>query len=379
MCLKPMSAYERRREFVRLAEQRTVTMRELCGRFQTTTKTGYKWLSRYRAEGDVGLRDRSRRPKGLARRTNAAIEKRIVRMRTEQPAWGARKLRRLLQNRGIDPPPAASTITRILSRNGLIGRDGKCAPGPFKRFQHPVPNALWQMDFKGWFNTLEGTCHPLTVLDDHARFNLCLDALPNEQGESVQPRLEATFRRFGLPDAILLDNGAPWGSDPDHVHTPLTVWLMRLGVKVIHIRPYHPQTQGKEERFHRTLKQELIETRQWRNLAHCQEEFNRWRGVYNHERPHEALDYDVPADRYRPSLRRFPNQMPPVEYLEGAVTRKVQQDGHISFRGGSYLVGKAFRGYPVRLVENGNPGSLTVLFMRTKITEICIDDAGRNV
>lgn len=163
-----------------------------------------------------------------------------------------------------------STITRILHRNGLIGLDGTQPSKPFRRFEHPVPNALWQMDFKGWFRTLAAPCHPLTILDDHSRFDLCLEALANEQTLTVKVQLERVFERYGLPDTILTDNGSPWGSDRTHFYTPLTVWLMLLEVKVVHIRPYHPQTQGKEERFHRTLKKEVISTRQWRDLADCQ-------------------------------------------------------------------------------------------------------------
>ena len=379
MCLQPMSLYERRREFVRLAEQRAIPMRQLCVSFRTTPKTGYKWLKRYWADGDAGLRDRSRRPKRVARRTDPAIERRILSLRREHPAWGGRKLRHRLERLGIGPLPATSTITRILHRNGLIRPRASAAAGRYIRFEHPAPNALWQMDFKGWFETLAGRCYPLTILDDHSRCNLCLAALPSERTEGVQGQLEAAFRRYGLPDAILVDNGAPWGSDPDHTHTPLTVWLMRLGVKVIHCRPYHPQTQGKEERFHRTLNEELIASRQWRRLGHCQQEFDRWRAVYNNDRPHEALQFAVPSERYRPSLRRFPEELPPVEYPEGAVTRMVQKDGRISFRGGSYLAGKAFRGYPVRLNDAVEPDKFELCFMHYKIGEFITEPASRDV
>ena len=368
---KPMDELALKREFVRLAEKRGIPFAELCRRYGISRTNGYKALRRQRAEGEAGLVPRSRRPKSTPKRLSAPVEERIVAQRKEHPAWGARKIRKLLEREGTVPLPAASTVTAVINRRGLANPARAEASRPFMRFEHPAPNALWQMDFKGWHSTLEGRCHPLTVLDDHSRFNLCLAALPNEQAEGVQGVLEKVFRRYGLPDAILVDNGSPWGSDQDHQHTRLTTWLMRLGVKVIHGRPYHPQTQGKEERFHRTLKEELISTRQWRDLAHCQEAFDRWRTVYNEERPHEALNFATPASRYRPSLRSFPPALPPIRYPAGAVTRIVQPNGRIHFQGHQYTVSKAFRGFPVRLhIEDARPGILDVYFSFNKVAQL---------
>ena len=151
------------------------------------------------------------------------------------------------------------------------------------------------MDFKGHFALAQGRCHPLTVLDDCSRFNLCLAACGNEQGETVQGHLRAAFRRYGLPEWIIVDNGSPWGDGPNTPYTPLGVWLLRLGIGLSHSRPYHPQTLGKDERFHRTLKAELLGGPPFGDLGHCQRAFDRWRIVYNCERPHQALDLDVPA------------------------------------------------------------------------------------
>ncbi len=367
---RPMETVDLRREFVALAGSGPASMSELCRRYLISRKTGYKWLRRYREGGETGLRDRSRRPRTQVGRTEPDMEQLVVEMRREQPVWGARKIRRVLERRGAIGLPAMSTITRILRRNGLVGVDGPTPARPFRRFEHPVPNALWQMDFKGWFRTLAGPCHPLTILDDCSRFDLCLAALGNERTASVKTRLEPVFERYGVPDAILTDNGSPWGSDADHVHTPLTVWLTLLGIQVIHIRPYHPQTQGKEERFHRTLNQELISRRQWRDLDHCQEAFDAWRLVYNMERPHDALGGDVPADRYRPSLRPFPRGPLAPDYPEGATTRKVQDGGRISFRGHDHRVGKAFRGHYVRLIAAAQGGSFDVYFGHSQIARI---------
>ena len=149
------------------------------------------------------------------------------------------------------------------------------------------------MDFKGHFPTATARCHALTVLDDHSRFNLALRACANEQTATVQRALRDTFRRYGLPEQLRLDNGAPWGSDARHRLTPLTVWLTRLGINVIHSRRYHPQTLGKDERFHRTLNDELIKRHRFTDLAHCQHHFDRYRDVSNLERPHESLHMEV--------------------------------------------------------------------------------------
>ena len=212
------------------------------------------------------------------------------------------------------------------------------------------------MDFKGHFATDAGRCHPLTVLDDHSRFSLGLFACPDERDETARPHLTTLFRRYGLPERILCDNGPPWGTSGSSArYTGLGVWLLRLGIGLGHGRPHHPQTQGKEERFHRTLKAEVLQGRTFADLAVCQGRFDPWREVYNHRRPHEALGLAVPASRYRPSPRAFPEAPPAWEYGPGDEVRKVSADGTISFRGRPHELGKAFRGerVAVRPTEEG--------------------------
>lgn len=364
----PMSL---RQEFVQFVAHQTVPVSELCRRYGISRKTGHKWLRRFQTAGAPGLVDRSRRPHRSGGQTPPPLEAAVVALRQAHPAWGARKLRRRLQALGHPAVPAASTVTRILHRHALIApaRPG-AAPGPWQRFEHPVPNSLWQMDFKGRVATLAGFGHPLTVLDDHSRFNLCLQVLPNQQTWGVQARLTATFRTYGLPDGLLMDNGSPWGDDADHPWTPLTVWLVRVGTRVAHSAPYHPQTLGKDERFHRTLAAEVLTTRQWRDLPHCQTACDRWRTVYNTERPHEALAFAVPASRYQPSLRPFPEVLPPIEYPAGLPVRKIQQGGHFTFHGRGFKVAKAFAGYPVGLRPTTADGVFDVLFCHQRILEL---------
>ena len=262
---------------------------------------------------------------------------------------GGRKLARLLASQG-GPALAPSTVTGILRRAGLL--DSAAAPGqrPCQRFERDAPNELWQMDFKGHFPLLSRSrCHPLTVLDDHSRFSVVLQACADERGETVREVLTGAFRRYGLPAAMLMDNGAPWGSDHHHPFTAFSLWLIRLGIRVAHGRAYHPQTQGKEERFHRTLKFEVLRHFNFTTLAHCQREFDRFRQRYNLVRPHDALGLATPASRYRPSPIPFPNCLPPVEYPCGLEVRKVQENGWFTYRGRDFRLTKALRGFPVAL------------------------------
>ena len=350
-------------------------MRELCRRFGVSPTTGYKWLVRHAAEGRAGLHDRSRRPEHSPGRTPGALEARVLALRDEHPAWGGRKLRRRLLDLGVTGVPGASTITGILRRNGRLDGERSAAHRPFVRFEHAAPNDLWQMDYKGHFATGRERCHPLTVLDDHSRFSVCLEACADERAVTVQERLTATFRRYGLPWRILADNGAPWGDDADSPHTWLTVWLLRLGVAVSHGRPYHPQTQGKAERFHRSLVAELLGHQPFADLADCQRRFDAWRHVYNTERPHQAIDLDVPLARYCPSPRTFPEDLPPIEYDSADIVRRVDAAGKLYFRNRRFRIGRAFRGHDVALGPAIRDGCFNVFFADHLVATIDLNDA----
>ena len=317
-----VSVMEQRREFVRLAIQEGVNRRELCRRFGISPDVGYKWLARW-AAGDEELADRSRCPHVSPRRSDAAVEALVLGIRDAHAAWGARKIARCLERQGVKPP-ALSTVHEILRRHDRVVRPAGTPGQPYQRFEKEAPNLLWQMDFKGWVPLANGSaCHPLTMVDDHSRYALCLKACANEQGNTVQGQLETTFRRYGLPNAIFVDNGSPWGDSSGQRWTRLGVWLLKLGIGVLHSRPYHPQSRGKNERFHRTLKAEVFALQRFRNLAEVQHAFDRWRSVYNLERPHEALGQEVPASRYRPSSRSMPDRLPRVNYDVHEIVRTV--------------------------------------------------------
>jgi transposase InsO family protein len=371
-----------RREFVTFASARGANFSKLCERYKISRKTGYKWLDRSRASPDDltgALSDRSRRPHASPKRIEAAVEKRIVELRGKHPAWGARKLRRRMLDLGQSDVPAASVVHDVLVRNGLIDPDQSSKHRPFERFEREEPNDLWQMDFKGYILTDDGVrCHPLTALDDHSRFNLVLKACGDQQIPTVKAALIEAFERYGLPRCLLSDNGPPWGSyGQDNNWTRLGAWLVRLGITLIHGRPNHPQTQGKEERFHRTLTAEAIGTRRFRDLAEAQAAFDAYRPVYNQQRPHEALGLATPATRYYPATRLYDPSAAtrPLEYAPGDAVRKVDAFGRISYRGTSWKVGTAFIGERVAVRPAGEAeGECHVFYCHQRVAKLQLRD-----
>jgi transposase InsO family protein len=359
-----------RHDFVVLASHEGANVAELCRRFSISRKTGYKWLGRYREGGPAVLADRSRRPDSSPRRSSAVTEEAVLGVRDEHPAWGGRKIARRLQNLGLQPAPAPSTVTAILRRNGRIDADDSATRRAPQRFEAAYPNDLWQMDFKGHFPLSRGRCHPLTVLDDHSRFAIGIVACADEQQQTVQRHLAAMFRCYGLPQRMLMDNGSPWGASDLDSETSFGVWLMRLGVQVCHGHPYHPQTQGKEERFNQTLLVEVIGRQTFTDIPACQRRFDAWRDVYNYERPHEAIGMEVPANRYQMSQRAFPESLPPIVYGTSDIVRIVQGKGEISFQNRPFKIGKAFRGQPVALRPTTTDGIYHVFFCQSQVASI---------
>jgi transposase InsO family protein len=358
---------DRRLEFVHFVRSGGCVSR-LCRQFGISRKTGYKWLQR------ETLEDLPRRPHTFPGQTPAHIEAEVVALALVQPLWGARKIQAALIRQGV-PAPAPSTVLAILKRNGMQ-RQTQAPAGPWQRFEHPQPNHLWQMDFKGHFALQSGSerCHPFTVLDDHSRFSLCIRACVKETLGTVQDALEATFCTYGLPHAILCDNGSPWGGG----FTQLEAWLLRQGVGLWHGRAYHPQTQGKLERFHRTLKLEAIQGANLRSIEECQRAFDAFRQTYNLQRPHQALDMDVPANRYIPSSKEF--QDPPIApiYPKGAIMRKVQQGGEVWLNGTELKVSKGLAGQTIAFNPTQN-NSYEILFCNKKLATIVLNQQAKTV
>jgi len=364
---KETTVLTERLEFVQLALVPGANVSELCERFGISRKAGYKWIARFKESGKAGLEDHSRRPRSSPVKTTERIEEQIMALRAKHPAWGARKLRRRLQDQGHQGLPAASTITEILRRHGQLSSPRAGQPRDWQRFEHPAPNDLWQMDFKGHFPlTRSGQCHPLTILDDHSRYSLCLQACGNECHATVESQLIRVFRQYGLPRRMTMDNGPPWGYHDGKAWTALGVWLVRLGVRVSHSRPFHPQTQGKDERFHRTLKLEVLAGRSYCSLEDCQRSFDPWRTTYNCERPHEGIGLATPASRYSCSGRSYPEVLPSIEYARDVMARKVTK-GAVSFQGHQVRVGEAFDGQPVGVRATPTDGVFEVRYCHQRL------------
>jgi transposase InsO family protein len=368
------SVVEQRLEFVMLASLKGANVSKLCERFGISRKTAYKWLGRFDPQQPEGsLTDSSKRPRTSPQRCEAALEAQVVELRKQHPAWGGRKIAYVLaREQGLQL--AASTVTSILHRHQLIDSSASDAATPWQRFEHVAPNNLWQMDFKGHFALARGRCHPLTVLDDHSRYNIVLQACSNEQGATVQAALREVFRRYGLPARINTDNGQPWGDSRQHL-TSLGAWLVRLGIRVSHSTPMHPQTNGKDERFHRTLKAEVLRGHSFADLDECQQAFEQWRAVYNTRRPHEALQMKTPVQRYQPSNLAYPEILPQIEYAPSDKVRRVSKAGRISIAGASVFISNALHGMPVGLRQSKEDADgLDVFFCHQRIKTLRLSE-----
>lgn len=337
---KEETVERQRTNFILLVNEEGCNFSAVCREFGITRKTGYKWMERYRQGESLG--NQSRAPYFRPRQTPAEMEELILSVRINHPTWGPRKILRNLADKGNDGLPAASTVASILKRNGFVTPEQSACHTPVKRFERDEPNDLWQMDFKGHFGMCDGNrCHPLTIKDDHSRNLLCLDAYDNEQWISVKGSLDRVFRENGLPNSILCDNGAPWGNSKQG-YTLFELMMMQMDILPIHGRPLHPQTQGKDERFHRTLNEDVLKRIPIRNLIHAQEVFDAYRIEFNTERPHEALDLDVPAKHYRKSKRAMPERLLEPEYDVGKTLRKVNYKGYISIQQHRYYLSETF-------------------------------------
>ena len=356
--------------------QQGESVTQLARAYGVSRTTVYKWLRRAQAvteEGQAALRvaitDQSRRPQSSPRRTPEPIRTQVLELAARHPTWGGRKLHHALRAQGLDAVPAPSTITPLLRQAGRL-RDVAPTPATWTRFEAAAPNDLWQLDFKGWHRLREGTITPLTVLDDHSRFLLAIEGFGNEQTfAQVQPVLIRCFRTYGLPWAILCDNGPPWGISGPHAVTRFDVWCMQLDIRPIHGRPLHPQTQGKLERLHRTLKADVFGTT-YPDLETAQRACEAFRSSYNHDRPHEALAHQTPASRYTGSARAFPDQIAPPVYAPESAVRTVSADGTIGYAGTVVRVGAAFAGQHVGITPTAVDGIVRIQYYSYPVKEV---------
>ena len=345
MPFRAMDVREQRVQFVVAAIRKEKPFGKLCQEFGVSRPTGRLWLQRYREQGIEGIAERSRRPHHSPQQTSCAIEQRVVELRERYPDWGARKLQYQLRQNGL--VLTVSTVHRILLRHGLVREEDRHRPA-VQRFERATPNDLWQMDFKGasQWGTPVG---PLSVLDDHSRYLVALQAVGHARGDLVRAQLERAFVECGVPQGMLMDHGSPWWSELAPLGaTNLSLWLMRQGIR-LHWSGYrHPQTQGKVERFHGSLERAL--QRRGTGGMSPQAWLDAYRWEHNHVRPHEALGMQTPASRWRPSEKRYDPDPPSWEYPEGARVLKVDNQGKVKLAGRNWKVGKAFIGERVQVV-----------------------------
>jgi transposase InsO family protein len=324
----------------------------LCQEFRISRKTGYKWLGRYRKERSfTALEERSRRPHHSPDRVKGAVEQRILELR-QPDGWGARKIAHLLWEEGI--AVSVATVHRTLLRHGLVYRFDRHSPAP-GRFERPEPNDLFQADFKGPMGRSGARDEPLTVLDDHSRFALGVFALRDHRTERVRDCFVRVFERYGQPRQLLLDHGTPWWNNANGWGlSRLSVFFIEHGIELIFGRVRHPQTQGKIERFHRTLLRSLSRQglpERWEDL---QSRYDGFVERYNHVRPHESLGMQRPAQRYRPSSRRYSAEIKRWIYPGGVEVRTVDAAGCVRVEGHRYFVCEALVHQEVGLERLGN-------------------------
>jgi transposase InsO family protein len=358
-----MELREQRVRFVVAAHRREKSMAELCREFGISRPAGYEWLRRYEQGGVEAIAERSRRPQRSPRQTAGEIEQQVIGLRRRYPDWGARKLQVLLAEQGVEL--ARNTIHRILLRHRLVHPEDRHEPAT-QRFERSRPNELWQMDFKGpklWHQAVG----PLSVLDDHSRYLIALQAVGSTRSELVREQLESTFQGCGVPEAMLMDHGVPWWSArAGSGMTELSVWLMRQGVELHWSRVRHPQTQGKVERFHGELQRALARRRVL--VPDVQVWLDEFRWEHNHVRPHEALGMERPASRWRPSERRYDPQPPRWEYPAGAKVRKVDSQGKLTWSDRNWHISSALAGEWVQVVKLGE--RVQVYYCSTLVREI---------
>jgi transposase InsO family protein len=326
----------------------------LCARFGISCKTGYKYVKRYKAEGIDGLKERSRAPHIQANRIPLCMEEAILELKSRYPTWGAKKiLSRLEQDNSHLQWPARSTIDDLFKRHHLVvPRKRKRQVASYKQpfLLCEKPNDIWSIDYKGQFALgNKKLCYPLTISDNFSRYLLGVRGSKRISTQMAKQVLSELFVEFGLPKAIRSDNGTPFAGNSIGGLSLLSVWLIKLGIIPERIRKGHPEENGRHERMHFTLQQEAASPPAYgfRSQQNC---FDRFRQIFNEERPHEGIDFNRPAWLYEPSVRAYTKKPPKIEYDEAICeTRLVRPNGHIKWNGKEIFISKLLIGEYVAL------------------------------
>lgn len=358
MAWKELHVMKLREQFVLRSQEPGVSLAAVCREFEISRKTGYKWLQRHAQEGLDGLRDRSRRPRSSPLEMTAEVAADAMAIRQNHPSWGARKIAAVLANRD-GPAPSERTVARLLDRAGLVQARRvrrRLAPVSLQAPQTVVegPNDLWTIDFKGWWLSPSGQrCEPLTIRDAYSRYVLSIRLLSSTKTEGTRRVMEDVFSRYGLPKAILSDNGSPFACRHGQLGlTTLSTWWLTLGIALHRSRPATPADNGGHERMHRDMQQDLCGQHSLARRQGHQEAWDSWGHDFNHLRPHEALAMKTPAQVYRPSKRLFTPKPVMLVYPGGFDVRLVDKIGKIRIKQQKVFLSHALRHQNVGLLAS---------------------------
>ena len=356
---------EIRKEFIEAAET-TNNFSSLCREFGITRRTGYKWIERSKETNN--LSDRSHARKNISNKTDLETEKLILSLRTENPGWGAKTIRQVLINQGYQDLPCVKTFNNILKRNDCILNEDSLKHKAFMSFEKDNCNEMWQTDFKGEFLMKDNNyCFPLDIIDDHSRFLIKIKPLKST-ATAVIPCFKEAFYEYGMPNSVLSDNGAQFAGFRQG-YTQFEKWLMNHNILPIHGRINHPQTQGKIERFHRTLKQELLNHNIFTNINDADAALQNWRMKYNNIRPHEALNMKCPAEVYKPSDRTYIDKVEKYEYGGQHHIIKVNSWGYVRFDKWQVYLSETMINEYIEFRPNPLGDSFTACYRNFKIAE----------
>ena len=361
---------DQRREFAQAAMY-CKNFSALCREFGITRRTGLKWKERYTA--CQPLTDRSRKPHTTPTRTPEEVELLILAVRAENPGWGAKTIHRVLERRGCQNLPCVKTVNNILHRYGCISPEESQKRQPYTSFEKERCNVMWQTDFKGEFRMKDNNyCYPLTILDDHSRYSLRI-APRLSTANVVIPVFTEVFQQYGMPDSILSDNGAQFAGFRKG-YTQFEKWLIDLDILPIHGRIKHPQTQGKIERFHRTMKHELLNHTEIADIEDAQTKFRLWQDKYNNLRPHEALGMKTPGEVYEPSQRQYESKVKEFEYGGEHHVLKVNSWGYVRFNGWQVYLSETMASQYIEFRTSSDGETFVACYRNFKIAEFDTED-----
>jgi hypothetical protein len=375
------SVVKARERFIYLVIDLRLPVAQACRKAGVSRKTGFKFLQRYRQAGLWGLPDCSRRPKSSPRETSAWWLDLIIRLREHHPFWGGKKIyHRLRRSHPHRRLPRPRTIQRWLKLLGQVRKRKRKAPtGPVVPYKGLTsaryPNHVWTIDFKGWIRTADGVRQePLTVRDLFSRYGFCIRLLSNQEDGPARRVLRGLFQSYGLPGIIRVDNGSPFSGTGALGLSRLSVWWLRLGIKVELTRRARPGDNAAHEQFHGCYQREVIQTSRSAHRRELQRRSNCWLASYNRQRPNEALKGKTPFDLFRPSQRKYQGEPPALKYPAGWKERKVRNRGNIKWRGRLRHIGRAFVGQTVGLQKTKKQSVWRVHLGKQRIGDLHAND-----